>query len=180
MSTLPSQNGPTNKHRPKQPPGGAELGQGVSREARQVAAMVLEVLAGSRTTGDAAGVLGVSMTRYYVLETRALQGLLAACEPRTQGRQRSLTADLQALRRECERLKREVLRQQALLRAAQRTVGLTPPAAPTPKGSSKKRQRRPVARALTVANHLQSADNELSVLPASTPEGSQPTTPVED
>src|SRR5438552_10110678 len=124
MSTLPSQHGPTNKDKrgPKQPPGGANLGQDVSRDARRIAAMVLEVLAGSRSTGDAAGALGVSMTRYYLLETRALQGLVAACEPRTQGRQRSLTGDLEALRRECERLKRELMRHQALLRAAQRTV----------------------------------------------------------
>jgi hypothetical protein len=149
--------------RTKQPPGGTDLGKDSSRDARRVAAMILEVLAGSRTTSDAAGALGISLTRYYLLETRAMQGLVVACEPRTQGRQRSLTADLEALRRECERLRREALRQQTLLRAAQRSVGLTaPPAAPA-KGSSKKRQRRPVARALSAAAHLQATDNGMSV-----------------
>jgi hypothetical protein len=154
------------------PPGGTDLGKDTSREARRVAAMVLEVLAGSRTTGDAAAALGISMTRYYLLETRALQGLVAACEPRTQGRQRSLTADLQALQRDGERSRREILRLQALLRAAQRTVGLAPPPAP-PKGAGKKRQRRPAARALTVAQHLQSAANDMSAPSAPIPEGSQ-------
>jgi hypothetical protein len=134
--------------------------------------MVLEVLAGSRTTGDAAAALGVSMPRYYLLETRALQGLLAACEPRTHGRQRSLASDLQTMRRECERLKRELMRQQALLRAAQRTVGLTPPPAAPPKGS-KKHQRRPVARALAAAAHLRAADNIMSAEAPSATEGPQ-------
>jgi hypothetical protein len=174
MSALPSSNSSStikDPRRPKQPPGGADLGKDTSREARRVAAAVLEVLAGSRTTTDAAGALGVSMTRYYILETRALQGLVAACEPRTQGRQRSLTADLEAVRRDCERLRRELLRQQTLLRAAQRHLGLTPPPASPVKGQSKKRQRRPVVRALTAAAHLQSTDNCMSVEGPSTREG---------
>jgi hypothetical protein len=148
------------KRGPRQPPGGADLGQGVSREARRTAALILEVLAGTRTTTEAAAALEVSMTRYYVLETRALHGLVAACEPRTQGRQRSTLSELQVVRSERDRLQREVTRQQALLRAAQRTVGLPPPPAAPPKGAGKKqRRRKPVARALTVAAHLQSDDN---------------------
>src|SRR5690242_7676331 len=123
LSSAPSSATQKDKCRLRQPPGGADLGKDASREARRLAAAILEVLAGSRTTVDAAKALGVSMTRYYVLETRALHGLVAACEPRTQGRQRSVTADLQACRRDCERLKRELLRQQALLRATQRHLG---------------------------------------------------------
>ncbi|HEV3078240.1 MAG TPA: hypothetical protein VGY66_00615, partial [Gemmataceae bacterium] len=120
---------------------------------------------GTRTTTEAAVALEVSMTRYYVLETRALHGLVGACEPRTQGRQRSTLSELQVVRSERDRLQREVTRQQALLRAAQRTVGLLPPP-PAPKGPGKKRRRRrPVARALTVAAHLQSDDNS-SAAPA--------------
>src|SRR5262249_54969353 len=57
-----------------------------------------------------------------------------------------------------ERLQREVTRQQALVRAAHRTVGLTAPSAPAGKASGpsngKKRRRRPVARALSVAARL--------------------------
>jgi hypothetical protein len=52
-------------------------------------------------------------------------------------------------------LQREVTRQQALVRAAQRSVGLAPPAAPPPKAPGKRaRRRRPVARALSVAARL--------------------------
>jgi hypothetical protein len=161
MSTLPSSTAAqvnAAKRGPGRPPGGNDLAKDNGREARRVAAMILEVLAGNRTTGDAALALGVSLTRYYILETRALQGLVAACEPRTQGRQSSPVAELQALRRDHERMKRELMRQQALVRAAQKTVGLTPPSPPAAKGK-KQRRRRPVARALTVAERLQAADN---------------------
>jgi hypothetical protein len=176
MSPLPSAQTASAKpvkRRRGRPPGGTTLGQDVSREARRIAALILEVLAGSRTTGDAAAALGIGMTRYHVLETRAVHGLVAACEPRTQGRQRSVTADLQAMRRDCERWKREALRQQALVRAAHRTIGLMPaPAAPA-RATSKKRQRRPVARALAAAAHLQATDNAMSASEATIPEGSQ-------
>jgi hypothetical protein len=144
---------------PRRPPGGADLGQRMSRESRRIAAMILDVLAGCRTTGEAATALEISMMRYYVLETRALQGLVAACEPRPKGRVRSPAAELQSLRRERDRLLREVSRQQALVRAAQKTVGLAPPARLPLKSAGKKRRRRPVARALTVAAQLQAPDN---------------------
>ena len=56
-----------------------------SREAKQRAAAILEVLAGARTPTAAAQALGVSLTRYYLLEEKALVGLLAACEPQPRG-----------------------------------------------------------------------------------------------
>ena len=179
MSPLPSAQTASAKpikRRRGRPPGGTTLGQDVSREARRIAALILEVLAGARTTTDAATALGIGMTRYHVLETRAVHGLVAACEPRTQGRQRSVTADLQAMRRDCERWKREALRQQALVRAAHRTLGLTPAAAVPAKATSKKRQRRPVARALAAAAHLRAADNAMSVSAPSATEGPQQST----
>jgi hypothetical protein len=49
-----------------------------SREARRLAAAVLEVLAGVRSPSDAARVLGLSLARYYQLEQRALAGLVTA------------------------------------------------------------------------------------------------------
>src|SRR5262249_32036194 len=55
---------------------------GVSAEARRQAAALLEVLAGVRTPTEVAAQLAISLTRYYIIESRALQGLLAACEPR--------------------------------------------------------------------------------------------------
>ena len=74
--------------------------------------------------------LGVSQARYFQIETRAMQALVASCEPRPRGPARSADRELTALRRQHERLQRELSRQQTLLRLAQRTIGLTPPKAP--------------------------------------------------
>src|SRR5947209_7172362 len=57
-----------------------------SPETRQLAASVLEVLAGSQTPLEVARGLGLSLARYYQLERRALAGLVAACESRRGGR----------------------------------------------------------------------------------------------
>lgn len=130
-------------------------------EARRWAAAVLEVLAGVRTPTEAAEALAVSLPRYYAVELRALHGLLAGCEPRPVGRVRSPQSQLQALQKECERLRRQAARQQALLRVAQRAVGL-PTATANGKtaggkeaGAKKGRRRRPRARALRVIERLQ-------------------------
>jgi hypothetical protein len=123
-----------------------------SPEAKRLAAAVLEVLAGTRGPTEAAAALEISLARYYQLEGRALAGLVAACEPRRGGRGRRAGNEVFALRQECERLQRECSRQQALVRAAQRSVGLPPPPpAPPPrpaKDGRKRRRRRPKARAL--------------------------------
>ncbi|HEV3261145.1 MAG TPA: hypothetical protein VG013_30110 [Gemmataceae bacterium] len=132
--------------RPQPPP--------LSREAKQRAAAILEVLAGGRTPAEAAQALAVSLSRYYLLETRALQGLLAACEPAPRGPGPDERRALAALRAECDRWKRECARQQALVRAAQRTIGLAAPAPPA-KAGRKRKPRKPVARALQAVARLQ-------------------------
>jgi hypothetical protein len=133
----------------------------VSAEARRQAAAILEVLAGVRTPTEVAGQLAISLTRYYIIESRALQGLVDACEPRPRGRVRTPASELAALRRECEQLRRQAARQQALLRVTERTMGLTSSAAPTSAKSEnksrKKRPRKPRARALLAAAVLQEA-----------------------
>ncbi|MEZ0228965.1 MAG: hypothetical protein ACAI25_10100 [Planctomycetota bacterium] len=130
--------------------------RGASPEARKRAAAILEVFGGVRSTTSAAEALGCSVPRYYHLEGRALEGLLAACEPRKPGRSASTSArELESLRKKCERLEREVGRQQALVRSAHRTIGLIAP--PQPKAKPKRGQRkRPVARALVAAELLRS------------------------
>ena len=138
------------------PTGGADLGQDVSGEAKRLAAAILEVLAGARTPTEAATALGLSVPRYYQVESRALRGFLAACAPQPKGRVRSPQSEVTALRDENQRLQREVLRQQALVRAAQRTVGWTPAAAAAAtKNAGKKTRRRRLARALSIATRLQ-------------------------
>jgi hypothetical protein len=149
-----------------------------SRQARKLAAAILEVLAGARAPGEAARVLGVSLARYYQLEVRAVAGLVAACEDRRRkGRGRLAGGELAALRRECEQLRRDCARQQALVRAARRTVGLTAPtpAAP-PAGGRQRRPRRPTVRALKMAALLQPEGGEPRP-PAPTPSTTVPGAP---
>jgi len=121
-----------------------------SREAKRLAAVVLDVLAGSRSPPQAAEALCVSLPRYYQLEARALGGLLAACESRPRGRRPEAEAELVAARKELDRVKRELARAQSLVRLTQRTLGVAPPT-PTKPG---KRKRRPVVRALRRAEQL--------------------------
>ena len=97
---------------------------------------------------------------------------MAACEPR-RGRGHDPGNDVAGLRRECDRLRRECARQQALVRAAERTIGLggVPPEPPVTEEGRKRRKRRPTARALKMAAMLQAEDGEDSgELPVSTEE----------
>jgi hypothetical protein len=150
--------------RPKGP--GKDWGEGASMEARKRAAAILEVLAGARTPTAAAQALGVSLPRYYLLEVQALHAMLLACEARQHGRRPSAESALAALRRECEQLRRDCARQQALVRAAQRSIGLPPPAMSKPPADGKKhRRRRPTARALRAVARLQAAATETSAAP---------------
>jgi len=139
-----------------------------SRDAKQRAAAILEVLAGGRSPTAAAEALGVSLTHYYHLEEKALLGLVAACEPQPRGRSEDPARRLAVLERECQRWQRECARQQALVRAAQRSIGLAAPAPQPAKDKGKKRrQRRPVVRALHAVARLR-AEEEKAVGSAST------------
>jgi hypothetical protein len=133
------------------------------RDAKRTAAVILEVLAGMRTPLQAAEALGVSLPRYYQLEAQALAGLVAACTPKPKGRQANPTREAMALRRDNERLQRELARQQTLVRLSQRGLGVAPP--PAKPVAKKGRQRKPVVRALTLATRLQAPPAE----PAATP-----------
>jgi len=124
-----------------------------SKEAKRLAAMLLDVLAGSRTPPQAAETLGVSLPRYYQLEDRGLNGLLLACETRPRGRQANNSEmQLHMLTKENERLQRELARYQTLVRLTQRSVGVPPPA--PMKATGKRRKRKPTVRALRRAERL--------------------------
>ena len=146
----------------------SSLGKQASREANRRAAAILEVLGGLRMPSEAAAALGISVSHYYLLERKALAGLLAACEPepkRTRGP--SAEKKLATLERELETCRRECMRQAALVRATQRAVGL--PAVPSrskkggkavgePQGKktpAKSCRRQPTVRALRAAETLQ-------------------------
>ena len=132
---------------------GDGLGERADASVKRQAAAILEVLAGARTPTEAATALAVSLPRYYQLESRALAGLVAACVPKPKGRVKSPVSEVAGLQQQNERLQQEVTRQRTLVRAAQRTVGLPPPA-PLPAKSAGKKRRRATARALGVARRL--------------------------
>jgi hypothetical protein len=131
---------------------------GGSSEANRFAVVILEVLAGGRTPTDAAKTLGVTLPRYYQLEVRALAGLVAALEPRPKVRQPSLQGRIAQLEKALAEARRECLRQQALVRAAQRNLGIKPPSLaenkPAEKDGAGRKKRRPTVRALKAARLL--------------------------
>jgi hypothetical protein len=139
----------------------------ISREAQRIGAAILEVLAGVRSPTDAATALGIAVPQYYLWEQRALQGLIAACQPRRPGEAISQRHQIAVLQKEVVQLKQDCARQQALVRATQRTIGLSPPApksAAKPQGKTagktagkKSRRRRLVVRALRAATALRTA-----------------------
>lgn len=134
--------------------------KGHSGGARKLAAVILEVLAGLRTPTDAAVALEVSLPRYYACELRALQGLVGACEPLPRGRQPTAQGEIAGLKRRCEQLQQQLVRQQALLRLAQRSIGLSPATPPTSKPGKGKRRRRPRLRALQAIEQLRPSPAE--------------------
>jgi len=132
---------------------------------------LLEVLGGLRTPMQAAESLGLSLPGFYQLEDRALNHFLAGCESRPRGRQPDGESKLQALVREIDRLKKELGRYQALMRLTQRTVGISPPAAPA-KSTGRRRKRRPTVQALRRADrlHKEAQDEAGAVSPGSNAE----------
>lgn len=147
-----ARNGPSRKKR--------RLCGGTSEANRMVVA-ILEVLAGLRTPAEAAEALQISLPRYYAQETRALEEMVSACEPKPLGQQPSPDRRIAALEKELRQAHHECARQQALVRAAQRTVGLSRPAARSGKqkadperAGGKRRRRRPTVRALRAAKTL--------------------------
>jgi hypothetical protein len=133
-----------------------------SDRARLIAALVLDVLGGNRSPVEAAQGLSVSLARYYALEHQAIAGLVVACEPRSRGGgpRQDVEKQMATLQAENRRLQQSLLRQQALVRAGQRSLGMMP--APRPamsgkvavEGGRKRRRRRPQVRALRAARTL--------------------------
>lgn len=157
-----------------------------SAEASRRAAAILEVLAGVRGPSESAAALRISVNHYYLLERKALAGLVSACEPQPKGpRGPGLEQQLARLERELDQCRRECLRQAALVRATQRAVGLPlSPAVQSPSKAGKRkgaghaknaatRRRRPTVRALRAAQMLRensSGDDALEALKPSADE----------
>ena len=131
-------------HRPKMGP----LAVGGTDGARRAAAVVLEVLSGVRGTAEACEALAITPMRYYVLETRALQGIVGALEPRPRGKRKSAEDEIREVRRENKKLERELARTRALVRLAERTIGISAVGKQkAPSGGKLRRRRRTPERA---------------------------------
>ena len=145
---------PAKPRKPKKP---RAIEAGTS-EATRLAVVILEVLAGERSPTDAAEALGITCPRYYQLETRALKGMVAALEPQPKGKQPSLEGRIARLERALEVAHRESARQEALVRAAQRSLGIKPSLStegkPAAKDRAGRRKRRPTVRALKAARAI--------------------------
>jgi len=161
----------------KRPRNTVPIAPQASKEAKRLAAVILEVLAGLRTPTQGAEALQLSLPRYYQLEARGLGGLLEACEPKPKGRQPNPAREMALIQRENERLRRDLGRQQSLVRLTQRSIGISPPPPPAPKSAGKKgRKRKPAVRALSMAARLKQEANAAE--PPSGPESSdQPPSP---
>jgi hypothetical protein len=129
-----------------------------SAEAKRTAHTVLEVLAGLKGPSEASEALSVSLQRYYVLETRALEGFVNALEPREKGKRKtSLPSRLEATEKERDRLKTELDRMRSLVRLTQRAVGLSSKRGKgkeAAKDGKKKRKRRKANRTRKVLARL--------------------------
>lgn len=161
---------PKAKKRPgNRKPGRREstLGKKATAEANRRAAVILTVLAGERLPSEAAEVLGISVTHYYILERKALEGLLAACERKPKGPPGPTDEQRVAkLERELGQARRECQRQAALVRSTQRALGLPAASIQPAKGNAKEtakngkppgkqRRRKPTVRALRAAETLE-------------------------
>lgn len=155
-----------------------------SAAARQLAAVILQVLAGELGTSEASAALGKSPAQYYKLEVRALEGLLQGCEPRPRGRQRNSDQELARLQTSHARLERECARLQSLVRLLGKTVpakrnskrrAAKPPSAKTEKAKPKKgktKRRKGKVRALRLA--AQMIDHVEEQSPSGPTSGAQP------
>lgn len=146
-----------------------------SSQARRIAAVLLEVLAGVRATGSAAKELGITPMRFYQIEERAIGGLISACEPRSSGLQpeRRDALELASLREQVRRQAQELNQARSVLRTTRRQLGVA--SAPEPivvrpgkrkdGKPTKAKVRRPTVRALTVVRRLLKADATAGAMP---------------
>lgn len=138
---------------------------------RRRAAAVLEVLGGAKSPAEAAEGLGIALPSYYLLEARALEGLVSACEPKPRGRAAAEGKTFHALKRENERLRQDLTRTQALTRAVQRAAGMPSKEEAPSKEALPRRRRRATVRALRAARELLpgASDSSRPSLPDASP-----------
>jgi hypothetical protein len=127
-----------------------------SAKARRYAAAILAVLAGDRTTAEGSEMMGVTLPRYYALESRAIEGMVGALEPKPKGRKKTVERELLEAKEENRRLAREISRAKGLLRTAHRSLGVTEPAK---KPAGKRKARKPGRTGKAIARLVRPGDD---------------------
>jgi hypothetical protein len=127
-----------------------------SEGARKQAALVLEAWSGACGPVEAAERMGVALVRYYQLESRALQAVISALEPRARGRSVTPAGALMREEEKSRRLERELHRYQALYRSAARSLGIAPAMQKGESKPTKGKRRRRMTRGERVARSLAS------------------------
>ena len=90
-------------------------------QARQLAALIMQVRTGQLTASAAAQQLGISRKTYYQWERRALEGMMKELEPRPRGRpERTNDPEKEQLQRKIQDLERELTSNQQLIEIRQR------------------------------------------------------------
>ena len=135
-------------------PGGEAVGGGDPRSVGRIAD------AGAGGSGDRGVAAALLSTRS---PGRGRTG--GGCERQPKGRRREPNAAA-ALAKENERLKRDLGRQQTLVRLAQRSVGLSPP----PPSAKACRKRKPTTRALVATERLRAEADRVNGNPAAAEE----------
>ena len=94
-----------------------------SDEAKKLVCVVIEVLSGLQSPTSASELLKTSIARYYILETRAIQGMMIALEPRDRGPNGG--NEIKKLLMQKKKLEIELQRSQSLVRTMHRSIGLS-------------------------------------------------------
>lgn len=123
-------------------------------ETRRRVSAILDVMAGNLTPTQAAEALSISVPKYYILESKALDGMLEACKPRKPGFVRTAEQELKDLQKEYAKLERECARYRTLVRTAQRAAGFNADKGKKSAAAKSKRNRKPTVRALTMAERI--------------------------
>ncbi len=126
-----------------------------SSGARRKAIVILEVLGGMRSPTEAAEELAIPLPRYYQWEDRAVAGMIIALEPKQRGPRRDPQKELEEIRGQLEASRKECARYEALLRSAQRSLGLRSDERPPASKKKGKRRRSPRVRALTAIEKIE-------------------------
>ena len=115
----------------------------MNAQAKQRAAVILQVQAGQLTASEAARQLGMSRKTYYQWEKRALQGLMEGLEPGLPGRPSTAPSrEVQQLRKKVQELEQKLEETEKVARLRELIAEARRPQPTAKKGRSSKRSSK--------------------------------------